>query len=167
MKRKSILFGSIFVLALMFLMPSIPAIQQKTIEDKAYSDFVEELKELELEEIKTFNDDIKLPILYAIVIALLNFRKNQLLRVGIIYLMFFSGNNLLNARKNLDFHNQVLFVSSLRIQTGDIFLRVPEIACVIFLYTPITLLPAVYIPFITEPNVPCNPPAHAPKPCHR
>ena len=43
--QKKILLGSVFVLILLLLMPSIPAIQQKTIEDKAYSDFVEKLKE--------------------------------------------------------------------------------------------------------------------------
>ena len=39
--KKKILIGSIIAVALLLLMPSIPAIQQKTIEDKAYSDFVE------------------------------------------------------------------------------------------------------------------------------
>ena len=53
MKKKT-LIGSMLVLTLLLLMPSIPAIQQKTIEDKAYSDFVE--------EIKKSNGDIKFRI---------------------------------------------------------------------------------------------------------
>ena len=51
MGRKKILIGSIFVLALILLMPSIPAIEQKTIEDKAYSDFIEKIKDVDLEDI--------------------------------------------------------------------------------------------------------------------
>jgi len=36
-----ILIGSIIAVAMLLLMPSIPAIQHKIIEDRAYSDFVE------------------------------------------------------------------------------------------------------------------------------
>jgi len=43
--KKKILIGSMLVLTLLLLMPSIPAVQQKTIEDKAYSDLVEQLDE--------------------------------------------------------------------------------------------------------------------------
>jgi len=54
--NKKILIGSLLVLTLLLLMPSIPAIQQKTIEDKMYRDLVEKidtndmniLKELDL-----------------------------------------------------------------------------------------------------------------------
>ena len=50
--KKKILIGSLLVLTLLLLMPSIPAVQQKTIEDKAYSDFVEELKDVDLEDLQ-------------------------------------------------------------------------------------------------------------------
>ena len=71
--NKKILIGSIFVLVLILLMPSIPAIQQKTIEDKAYSDFIEKLKNVDLEDIEVL-DGIRHPILYIWVIFLRDFR---------------------------------------------------------------------------------------------
>ena len=43
-----------------------------------------------------------------------------------IYRFEFFRNYLLNTRKNLDFHNQVLFVSFLQTQTGGISLKVQE-----------------------------------------
>ena len=66
MKRKSILFGIFFVLALILIMPSIPSIEQKTIEDKAYGDFVEKLKDFNLKDIDEL-ELIKHPILYIFV----------------------------------------------------------------------------------------------------
>ena len=60
--KKKIIIGSLLVLILLLLMPSIPAIQQKTIEDKAYSDLVEKLKDLEV-----LDGDMKFPILFAFV----------------------------------------------------------------------------------------------------
>jgi len=68
--KKKILIGSLLVLTLLLLMPSIPAIQQKTIEDKGYSDYVE--------EIKTLDDDIKLPNLYAFIVSILCWRYNNI-----------------------------------------------------------------------------------------
>jgi len=59
---KRILIGSMLVLVMLLLMPSIPAVQQKTIEDKAYSDLVEKLKDLEV-----LDGDMKFPILFAFV----------------------------------------------------------------------------------------------------
>ena len=61
--RKKILIGSLLVLTLLLLMPSIPAIQQKTIEEKAYSDFVEQL-----------NDNPKFLFLYLLILSITNFR---------------------------------------------------------------------------------------------
>ena len=79
--RREILFGSIFVLALILLMPSIPAIEQKTIEDKAYSDFIEKIEEFDFEDIGKL-DDMKHPILYSFVMTLYNHMNNRLNRVG-------------------------------------------------------------------------------------
>jgi len=50
--KKKILIGSLLVLTLLLLMPSIPAIQQKTIEDKAYSDLVEKFEDFDLEDLR-------------------------------------------------------------------------------------------------------------------
>ncbi len=58
--KKKILIGSIIAVALLLLMPSIPAIQQKTVEEKAYSDFVERLKDVDLEDIEVSNEALHL-----------------------------------------------------------------------------------------------------------
>jgi hypothetical protein len=52
-------------------MPSIPAIQQKTIENKIYSDCIEKLKDVELEDIEII-DGVKYPLLYLFVILIYN-----------------------------------------------------------------------------------------------
>ncbi|UCD13629.1 MAG: hypothetical protein JSW60_08745 [Thermoplasmatales archaeon] len=61
--RKTILIGSMLVLTLLLMMPSIPAIQQKKIEYNAYSDFIEKIK-----------NDIKYPNLYELLSFLIDFR---------------------------------------------------------------------------------------------
>ena len=78
--RKKILIGSLFVLALILTMPSIPAIQQKTIEDKAYSDFIEDLKHVDFDDIEVL-DPIKHPILYEFVYLIYSHREMRLSRV--------------------------------------------------------------------------------------
>ena len=50
--KKKILIGSLLVLTLLFLMPSIPAVQQKTIEGGIKQEIQEKLDEINLEEIK-------------------------------------------------------------------------------------------------------------------
>jgi len=50
--KKKILIGSILVLTLLLLMPSIPAIQQKTIEVKVYDDLVKDIKEIDFKDTK-------------------------------------------------------------------------------------------------------------------
>jgi len=49
--KKKILIGSMLVLTLLLLMPSIPAIQQKTIEDREYSDLGERLDDFNFKEL--------------------------------------------------------------------------------------------------------------------
>ena len=61
--RKKLIFGLMLVLTLLLLMPSIPAIQRKIIENKAYNDFIGEINDFNLKEICTL-DWIKHPILY-------------------------------------------------------------------------------------------------------
>ncbi len=71
--RKKILIGSIFVLTLLLLMPSIPAIQQKTIEGRIHSNLVEQLDFRNINEMERL-DQIKHQYLYALVVAILLFR---------------------------------------------------------------------------------------------
>ena len=62
--KKKILIGSMLVLTLLLLMPSIPAIQQKTIEDKAYNDLEEKLDIMDIKELINKEDRLKHPLLY-------------------------------------------------------------------------------------------------------
>ena len=77
--KKKILIGSMLVLTLLLLMPSIPAIHQKTIEDRKYNDLFEQLDFKDVKEKKKM-DLIRHPLiydhtlLYAIVIFLGGFR---------------------------------------------------------------------------------------------
>ncbi|GAH26249.1 unnamed protein product [marine sediment metagenome] len=79
MKTKLIV-GSILVLTILLLTPSIPAIQQKSIEDKAYSDLVEELKVADLKEIEEL-EKIRHPVLYLIFFLIANINYNRVLRL--------------------------------------------------------------------------------------
>lgn len=65
--RRKILIGSLLVLTLLLLMPSIPAVQQKSIEEGIKQDL------LLLNDIETL-DDVKHPILYELVKYMLNLR---------------------------------------------------------------------------------------------
>jgi hypothetical protein len=67
--NNKILIGSIFAVALLLLMPSIPAIQQKTLEDTT-NNIVEQKDYVEIKdvkEIKPVDDDIKFPWLLQLV----------------------------------------------------------------------------------------------------
>jgi hypothetical protein len=50
--KKKILIGSMLVLTLLLLMPTIPAIQQKSIEERIERDLREKLDEIDVEKIK-------------------------------------------------------------------------------------------------------------------
>jgi len=65
--KKKILIGSLLVLTLLLLMPSIPAIQTNAIEEGIKQDL------LLLTDIETL-DDVKHPILYELVKFMLNLR---------------------------------------------------------------------------------------------
>ena len=67
--KKKILIGSLLVLTLLLLMPSIPAIQQKSIEEGVRQDLQEKLETINLDDLKDIEglDDIKHPLLYLIV----------------------------------------------------------------------------------------------------
>ena len=49
--NKKILIGSIIAVAILIMMPTIPAIQQNTIEDKAYNDIIEQIDFKEVKEL--------------------------------------------------------------------------------------------------------------------
>ncbi len=77
--KKKILIGSIFVLVLILLMPSIPAIQHKTVEEGFKQDLQEKLEAITVDDLKEMEelDGIRHPILYAIVISIANFRFSR------------------------------------------------------------------------------------------
>ena len=93
--NKKILIGSLLVLTLLLLMPSIPAIQQKSIEDKAYSDLVEELKVADLEEIEEL-EKIRHPVLYLIFFLIGNINYNRILRL-VEFVKFIGNDNMLGS----------------------------------------------------------------------
>jgi hypothetical protein len=71
--NKRILVGSIFVLTLLLLMPTIPAIQQKTIQEELYNDLVDQIDIKDIKEIKKLNE-VKHPLLYSLIVITLIFR---------------------------------------------------------------------------------------------
>ncbi|UCD14589.1 MAG: hypothetical protein JSW60_04000 [Thermoplasmatales archaeon] len=91
--RKKILMGSMLVLTLLLLMPSISALQQKTIEEKTFTDLVEKFDD-DLKEIKELNnlgDDVKFPNLYEFLarfLALRFFRGLMLCLFGLGFMEF-------------------------------------------------------------------------------
>ena len=78
--KKKILLGSIIAVALLLLMPSIPAIQQKTIEEGIKQELQEKLDTINLNDLKDIDvlDDIKHPILYNLVMMIMAFRLKQM-----------------------------------------------------------------------------------------
>jgi hypothetical protein len=71
--NKKIIIGCILILTLLLLMPSIPAIQMKTIEDRTYNDLVEQFNLKDFMDIKGL-ERLKHPFLFLIVYAMLIFR---------------------------------------------------------------------------------------------
>ena len=73
---KKILIGSMLVLAMLLLMPSIPAIQQKTIEEGIKQDLQDKLESITLDNLKDIKDLewIRHPILYLFVVAIFTLR---------------------------------------------------------------------------------------------
>jgi hypothetical protein len=85
--NKKIIIGSILVVTILLLMPSIPAIQNKTIEGKVFDNYIQnnyEMKMKELEE-KTKNGFWEHPLFY----LLAETTKFRTLRG--LSMMFFSG----------------------------------------------------------------------------
>ena len=82
--RKKLLLGSLLVLTLILLMPSIPAVQQKSIEEGVKQDLQEKLETITLDDLKIINGDdrIKHPILYIIVMLTIYLRYIKMYRIA-------------------------------------------------------------------------------------
>ena len=132
--KKKILIGSLLVLTLLLLMPSIPAIQQKTIEDKAYSDLVEKFGDVDADFIELLKD-VDLEDLQEKVEIFVNsetfkhFNSSE------------SVQTLLN--NNYDFESKI---KSTDILTAIILF----ICCLIFIFGLITWLPVIIFSIIIE-----------------
>ena len=74
--KKKILIGSLLVLTLLLLMPSIPAVQQKTIDEGIKQEIQEKIDSITLDDLKYIDvlDDIRHPILYYLFWLFINFR---------------------------------------------------------------------------------------------
>ena len=81
--NKKILMGSMLVLTLLLLMPSMQAIQTITIEDKAYNDLVEQLDFKDVKGIKGL-EQIKHPLLYNLVKVFLDCRWTRVVILWVI-----------------------------------------------------------------------------------
>ncbi len=79
--NKKILIGSIIAVVVLVMMPSIPAIQQKIIEERTYNNLVEQLNLKDVREIKGL-ERIKHPFLFLIYYVILVSRLTR----GWIYL---------------------------------------------------------------------------------
>lgn len=73
---KRIIIGSMLVLTLLLLMPSIPAVQQKSIEEGVKQNIQDKIDAITLDDLKNIDvvDWIRHPILYLIVISIVTFR---------------------------------------------------------------------------------------------
>ena len=80
---KKILFGSMLVLTLILLMPSIPAIQMKTIEDSLVSDFSNHLDLID-ENMETYLKEHLTDPLLDLIELLITILKAMIKVIGII-----------------------------------------------------------------------------------
>ena len=98
--KKKILIGSLLVLTLLLLMPSIPAIQTKTIEDRAYDDFdLNDVKEIEPK-----GERLKHPLLY-LSVFLVAFRG-----IRGFFLMFSSSKNMFSWEEPMEIIYPFIFL---------------------------------------------------------
>ena len=77
---KRILIGSMLVLTLLLLMPSIPAVQQKSIEEGRYRELQEKLETFKMNDLKDIDvlGNLKYPILQFFVIMFITLRTFQI-----------------------------------------------------------------------------------------
>ncbi len=110
--NKKLMFGSLLVLTLLLLMPSIPAIQQNIIEEKSYNDSIEQLEYEDITDLIQSGklDNITHPLLYLIIKATVTFR---FIRFQILYQ--YSCDGSLNVPNTIVVYHWVLFMRSLMI----------------------------------------------------
>ena len=80
---KKIIIATMLVLTLLLLMPSIPAIQQRTIENGIKQDLQEKLESINFDDLKDIKvlDDMKRPLLYAFYLFLVNIKLQRIFRL--------------------------------------------------------------------------------------
>ena len=80
--RKRILLGSMLVLTLLLLMPSIPAIQQKTIEEGIKQDIQEKLDAITLDDLEEIEELewIRHPIIYVLLSIYIPIRAESVMK---------------------------------------------------------------------------------------
>ena len=85
--NKKILIGSIIAVVILLLMPSIPAIQQKTIEEGIKQDIQEKLDSLIINYFKGIKELIgdRHPILFAICLIMAFMTNFRITRSGILF----------------------------------------------------------------------------------
>lgn len=89
--KKKILFGSIFVLILLLVMPSIPALQHKIIEKEKFNDLIEQLDFKDIREINEL-EQVKHPLIYSLIVVSLIFRYIRIYTLASIsYKMIHTG----------------------------------------------------------------------------
>jgi len=86
--KKKILIGSMLVLVLILLMPSIPAIQTNAVQEGIKQDLQEKLESITLDDLKDIEglDDLKHSLLYRFVDFIFKFR---IIRGLIYYILVF------------------------------------------------------------------------------
>jgi len=86
MGSKKVLFGSVFVLALMLMMPCISAIQQKTVEGGLKQELQKKLESIELNDLEDIKKTYKIKhqFLYVLIDIILSIRDVR----GYILLLF-------------------------------------------------------------------------------
>jgi hypothetical protein len=74
--RKILLFGIILVITLLFLVPSMPAIQQKIIYNEVEREMIEDYNIKNIKKYMEFSktENIKFPLLYKLIISTLTLR---------------------------------------------------------------------------------------------
>ena len=118
--NKKILMGSMLVLTLLLLMPSIPAIQQKVVKDEVFSEIQEDI---EFEDVKELLESGKLgnekfPLLYSLVYYLTRFRLWRFDILAEISYDVYCGEGWFD----LDIHNLLLFSRCVMILLSTFFI---------------------------------------------
>ena len=104
------MLGSVLVLTLLLLMPSIPAIQYKTIEESSFDDYFKNHFEIEIKDLENNINNIswKFPVLWVVMLLFQYVVAFRLFRC--YYLLTKSANNWFNPYEGLKITNPILFL---------------------------------------------------------